>query len=142
MIGQTVAAQLFAGVDPVGQTLRVRNLPFRVVGVLEPRGQSQFGQDQDDTLLIPYTTAMKSCSPLRTLAPRMSPHWCGRTAAAQQQITAILRERHNIRQGQPDDFNVRNLTDIANTAEATTRVMTLLLAASPAFRCWWAASAS
>ena len=128
VIGQTVANQLFPGMDPVGQTLRVRNLPFRVVGVLETRGQSQFGQDQDDTLLMPYTTAMKkllSTTYIPTAyVSAVSPE---ATSAAQQQIADLLRVRHNIRQGQPYDFNVRNLTDVANTAEATTRVMTLLL---------------
>ncbi len=128
VIGQTVANQLFPGMDPVGQTLRVRNLPFRVVGVLEAKGQSQFGQDQDDTLVMPYTTVMKKLNST-TYIPTIyiSAVSTDQTGAAQQQITDALRSRHNIRQGQPDDFNVRNLTDVANTAEATTRVMTLLL---------------
>ncbi len=128
VIGQTVANQLFPGMDPVGQTLRVRNLPFRVVGVLEAKGQSQFGQDQDDTLVMPYTTVMKKLNST-TYIPTIyiSAVSTDQTGAAQQQITDVLRSRHNIRQGQPDDFNVRNLTDVANTAEATTRVMTLLL---------------
>jgi len=128
LIGQTIANQLFPGMDPVGQMLRVRNLPFRVVGVLEAKGQSSFGQDQDDTLVMPYTTAMKkllSATYIPTAyVSAVSPD---ATQAAQQQMTDILRARHNIRDGQPDDFNVRNLTDVANTAEATTRVMTMLL---------------
>ena len=128
VIGQTVADQLFPGIDPVGQTLRVRNLPFRVIGVLEAKGQNQYGQDQDDTLLMPYTTAMKKLlSTTYIPTAYVSAAGTDATNAAQQQITDILRARHNIRQGQPDDFTVRNLTDVANTAEATTRVMTLLL---------------
>jgi putative ABC transport system permease protein len=128
VIGQTLANQLFPGVDPVGQTLRVRNLPFRVVGVLEARGQSQTGQDQDDTLLMPYTTAMKKLlSTTYIPTAYISAVSADQTAAAQQQVGDILRARHNLRQGQPDDFNVRNLTDVANTAEATTKVMTFLL---------------
>ena len=128
IVGQTVANQLFPGSDPVGQTLRVRNLPFRVVGVLETRGQSQFGQDQDDTLLMPYTTAMKKMlSTTYIPTAYVSAVSSDATGVAQQQIVDILRSRHNIRTGQPDDFNVRNLTDVANTAEATSRVMTLLL---------------
>jgi len=128
VIGQTVANQLFQGADPVGQTIRVRNLPFRVAGVLEAKGQTQYGQDQDDTLLMPYTTAMKKMLSI-TYIPTVyiSAASAEATNMAQQQITDTLRSRHNIRQGQPDDFNVRNLTDVANTAEATTRVMTLLL---------------
>ena len=129
VIGQTVANQLFPGMDPVGQTLRVRNLPFRVVGVLEARGQSQFGQDQDDTLLMPYTTAMKkllSTTYIPTAyvsAVSFGRHRRG--AAADRRHPA--RRATTSRQGQPDDFNVRNLTDVANTAEATTQVMTMLL---------------
>ena len=128
VIGQTIANQLFPGMDAVGQTLRVRNLPFRIVGVLDVRGQSQFGQDQDDTLLMPYTTAMKKLlSTTYIPTAYVSAVSSETTSAAQQQIVDLLRSRHNIRLGQPDDFNVRNLTDVANTAEATTRVMTLLL---------------
>src|SRR5215831_1980928 len=128
VIGQTVATQLFPGMDPIGQTIRVRNLPFRVVGILETRGQSQFGQDQDDTLLMPYTTAMKKLlSTTYIPTAYVSAASSDATGAAQQQIVDLLRARHNIRTGQPDDFNVRNLTDVANTAEATTRVMTMLL---------------
>jgi putative ABC transport system permease protein len=128
VIGQTVADQLFPGMDPIGQTLRVRNLPFRVVGVLEAKGQSQFGQDQDDTLAIPYTTAMKkllATTYLPTIyASAVSEE---QTADAERQIGEILRARHRLRPGEADDFRIRNLTDVANAAESTTRVMTLLL---------------
>jgi len=128
VIGQTLADNLYPGMDPVGQTLRVRNLPFRVVGVLEARGQSQFGQDQDDTLLMPYTTAMKKLlSTTYIPTAYVSAVSSAATTAAEAQIGEILRARHNLRQGQTDDFNVRNLTDVANTAEATTKVMTMLL---------------
>jgi len=128
LIGKTVADQLFPGVDPVGQTVRVRNLPFRVIGVLEPKGQTQWGQDQDDTIVIPYTTAMKKLLSI-TYVPTIyvSAATAGDTYKAQEQITALLRTRHNIRANQEDDFNVRNLTDIAEAAEATTKVMTTLL---------------
>ncbi len=128
VIGQTVADQLFGGMDSVGQTIRVRNLPFRVIGVLEAKGQSQFGQDQDDTLVIPYTTAMKKLlSTVYVPTVYVSAVSGDLTNAAEDQIRATLRSRHNLRQGQPDDFTVRNLTEVANTAEATTRVMTMLL---------------
>src|SRR5215472_5508870 len=128
VIGQTVASQLFPGMDPVGQSVRVRNLPFRVIGVLEAKGQTQWGQDQDDTLLIPYTTAMKKLLST-TYIPTIyiSAASSEATKAAEQEVGDTLRARHNIRPGQPDDYTVRNLTDVANTAEATSRVMTLLL---------------
>jgi putative ABC transport system permease protein len=129
VIGQTVADQLFNGADPVGQTMRVRNLPFRVVGVLVAKGQSSFGQDQDDTILIPYTAAMKKLLST-TYVPTVyiSAASADATFQAEEQIATLLRERHNIRPRQEDDFNVRNLTDVAEAAQATTRVMTLLLA--------------
>jgi putative ABC transport system permease protein len=128
VIGQTVVDQLFPGVDPVGQTIRLRNLPFRVIGVLEAKGQTQWGQDQDDTVVIPYTTAMKKLlSTTYIPTAYISAVSADATFQAENQISELLRARHNIRQGQEDDFNVRNLTDIAEASEATTRVMTLLL---------------
>jgi putative ABC transport system permease protein len=128
VIGRTVANQLFAGGDPIGQTIRVRNLPFRVIGVLAEKGQTQWGQDQDDTMLIPYTTAMKKLLSI-TYVPTayISAVSQEATRLAESQITDLLRQRHNIRPGQEDDFNVRNLTEVAETAEATTRVLTILL---------------
>jgi putative ABC transport system permease protein len=128
VIGQTVVNQLFPGIDPIGQTLRLRNLPFRVIGILQAKGQSQWGQDQDDTVIIPYTAAMKKLL-ATTYIPQayISATSPAATTDAERQITDLLRTRHNIRPGQDDDFTVRNLTDIAETAEATTRVMTLLL---------------
>jgi putative ABC transport system permease protein len=128
VIGRTVADQLYPGMDPVGQTVRVRNLPFRVVGVLEAKGQNQWGQDQDDTLVMPYTTAMKKLL-ATTYVPTIyvSAVSEDQTAAAEQQIGPVLRGRHNLRTGQADDFTVRNLTEVASAAESTTKVMTLLL---------------
>jgi len=128
VVGETVSRELFAGGDPVGQTVRVRNLPFRVVGVLSPKGQTQWGQDQDDTVLIPYTTAMKKLLSTPYVSQAyVSASSSAATFEAESQISGILRQRHNIRAGQEDDFSVRNLTDIAESAQATTRIMTLLL---------------
>ena len=128
VIGQTVANVLFPGGDPVGQMMRVRNLPFRVVGVLQARGQSQMGQDQDDTLLIPYTTVMKKLLATNYISSiQVSAASEAVTADAQAQIAALLRGRHNIRAGQEDDFTVRNLSDVAESAAETSRVMTMLL---------------
>ncbi|MBL8209721.1 MAG: ABC transporter permease [Bryobacterales bacterium] len=128
VIGQTVANNLFGGAEPVGQMIRVRNLPFRVVGVLERRGQSQFGQDQDDTMVVPYTTAMKKLLATNYISTAyvsaVSPE---ATEATQQQVTSVLRARHNLRAGQEDDFSIRNLADVAETAAETSRVMTMLL---------------
>jgi putative ABC transport system permease protein len=128
VIGQTIVDQVFGGADPVGQTIRVRNLPFRVIGVLAARGQSQWGQDQDDTIVIPYTTAMKKLlSTTQVQTAYVSAVSESTTAQAVVDITNILQERHGLRPGAEDDFNVRNLGDVAEAAEATTRVMTMLL---------------
>ena len=128
VIGQTVANVLFPGADPVGQMIRLRNLSFRVVGVLQARGQSQMGQDQDDTVLVPYTTVMKKLLATNYISSiQVSAVSEKATNQAQEQITTLLRARHNIRAGHEDDFTVRNLSDVAETAAETSRVMTMLL---------------
>ncbi|MEO8126370.1 MAG: ABC transporter permease [Bryobacteraceae bacterium] len=128
VVGQTVVNQLMLGSEAVGQMIRVRNLPFRIVGVLTAKGQSSFGQDQDDTVLIPYTTAMKKLLSA-TYVPTVyvSAADPAATTQAEAQINDILQQRHRKQAGQDPDFNVRNLTDVADAAESTTRVMTLLL---------------
>jgi putative ABC transport system permease protein len=121
---------LFGAVDPLGQTIRVNSLPFRVVGVLIPKGTSAaMGDDQDDIILIPLTTLQKKVTGQPWL------RWIMVSAvsrqgsyAAQQQITSLLRDRHRIRSGDDNDFFVRNLADLADVADEAGRVMTLLLA--------------
>jgi putative ABC transport system permease protein len=130
VLGNTVAENLFTGVEPIGQTIRIRNLPFRVVGVLSARGQSGMGQDQDDTVIMPYTAAQKKL--LGQSIPRISQVMLraitpNATTVAEKLITDLLRQRHNIVPPREDDFSVRNLSDIAETAEQTGLVMTLLL---------------
>jgi putative ABC transport system permease protein len=128
VLGKTVADTLFPGGEAVGQTIRVRNLPFKVVGVLEAKGQSQMGQDQDDTILMPYTTVMKKLNAVTYVSSgAVSAKSAEATAQAQAEIEAILRAGHNIRNGQEDDFTVRNLTELADAAQSTSRVLTLLL---------------
>ena len=130
VLGKTVADNLFQGIDPVGQVIRVRNLPFRVVGLLSPKGQSMMGQDQDDIAIAPYTTVQKKLrrSPVlwmdRAMVTTISQQ---ASYVAQGQIADLLRQRHKIRPGEPDDFTVRNLTDVAEAAQQTTLIMTLLL---------------
>jgi putative ABC transport system permease protein len=129
VLGQTVVSNLFAGGDPIGQTIRVRNLPFRVVGVLSAKGQSQFGQDQDDTVIIPYTAAQKKLLSITYInSASVSAVSADATYAAQKQITELLRQRHKIMPGQDDDFTVRNLTDVAEAATQSSKIMTSLLA--------------
>jgi putative ABC transport system permease protein len=129
VLGKTVVDNLFAGGDPIGQMLRVRNLPFKVVGVLSVKGQNQFGQDQDDTVLIPYTTAQKKLLTITWVnAANVSAVSAKSTSTAQKEITDLLRQRHKLSPNQEDDFNVRNLTDIADAADQSSAIMTKLLA--------------
>jgi putative ABC transport system permease protein len=130
VLGKTIADNLFPGSDPVGQTIRIRNLPYRVLGVLTAKGQSAQGQDQDDTAIMPFTTVQKKMT--NSAVPRInritvSAISSQATTPAKDQITNLLRERHGIRSGQNDDFRVNNLTEVAEAAEQTTRIMTLLL---------------
>ncbi len=130
VLGKTVADNLFLGINPIGQMIRVRNLPFRVIGILVAKGQSAMGQDQDDTTVMPYTTVQKKLvgqTILHINAIMISCVSPQATYIAEKQITDLLRQRHRIAQGQPDDFMVRNITDVAETAEQTNQVMTLLL---------------
>ena len=130
VLGKTVADQLFPGTDPVGQEVQIRNVPFNVVGVLAPKGQTASGSDSDDVVLIPHTTA-KSALSGRSFLPQIlaSTASQGDIAAAQDEIRVLLRESRRIGEGDPDDFTVRNQNDLAEAAEGSTKVMTLLLAA-------------
>jgi putative ABC transport system permease protein len=128
VIGQTVARQLFANDDPIDAVIRIRNIPFRIVGVLVGKGQTGQGQDQDDTVMIPYTTMQKRLMRItfvQSIVVRAVS--AEKVAEAQEQITLLLRQRHRIAEGRDDDFTVRNLSDIAEAAQSTARVMAVLL---------------
>jgi putative ABC transport system permease protein len=129
VVGQTIADNLFAGTDPVGQTLRVSSLPFRVVGVMARKGQDQQGRDQDDIAFAPYTTVQKKVlgSPRLQIA-YISAVSQDATYTAQQQITDLLRQRHKLTPNEGNDFTVRNMSDIAEAANETNSTMTILLA--------------
>ena len=128
LIGQTVADNLFPGVDPVGSQIQIRNEPFDIVGVLAKKGQNAVGQDQDDVVIMPYTTAQTRLSGnTRIWQILVSATSQQDITAAQQEATEIMRESHKIGDGD-DDFTVRNQTEIANAAQGTTKIMTWLLA--------------
>jgi len=128
VIGTTVRDILFQGTDPIGQTIRIRNLPFRVVGLLESKGQSVMGQDQDDIILAPYTTVQRKISGITWLQfINASAVTQEASTAAVPQIESLLRERHRIQPGEDDDFFVRTQSEVADLATQTQRVMTLLL---------------
>ena len=129
ILGKTVVDNLFAGQDPIGQEIRIRNSPWTVIGVLKSKGQSGMGQDQDDTIIAPYTTVQKKLLGITFINSVMvSAVSESATAAAQAQITDLLRQRHRIPASDEPDFFVRNLSDIAELASSSNRVMTLLLA--------------
>ena len=135
LVGLTVAGNLFGDSDPLGQVIRIKNVPFTVIGILERKGQTTFGQDQDDTVLIPLSTAKKKVLG----ASQANARSVGSIAVkvrearampeAEQEIRGLLRQRHRLQAFQDDDFNIRNLTEVLQSQEASSRVLTLLLAA-------------
>ncbi len=128
VIGQTVANQLFGNDEPLDNVVRIRNIPFLIVGVLASKGQSSQGSDQDDTIMIPYTTMQKRMLRISHLQSIMvSAVSAERVKEAEEQITALLRQRHRIGPDRDDDFSVRNLSDIAEAAQGSAQVMAVLL---------------
>jgi len=131
VIGQTVVGQLFSDEDPVGKTIRVSNLPCLVVGTLASKGLSATGQDQDDFVLIPYSTAMHKLQGVSWV----DDIYCSATstddiAVATQQIGLLLRQRHHLRPDAPDDFNIRHQEDILNARKESAQTLGILLAAT------------
>ncbi len=130
VIGQTVVDKLFGNDDPIDSVIRIRNIPFRVVGVLAVKGQTSQGSDQDDTILIPYTTTQKRLMRITHVQSIViSAVSAERVQEAQEQITMLLRQRHRIGPDREDDFSIRNLSDIADAASTSARVMAVLLGA-------------
>ena len=133
ILGQTVVENLFGVSDPVGRTVRINNVPFKVVGVLKEMGQSSFGQDQDDIVIVPVTTAMKRLSgsqfpgTVRSILAQASSTQT--LDKAQEDIEILLRQRHNITGSKQDDFLVRNLTQMMQSAMEATKTFTMLLGA-------------
>jgi putative ABC transport system permease protein len=133
LLGKTVVDNLFGGIDPIGQIVRIKKIPFTVIGTLAPKGQSTWGTDQDDIIFVPLTTAQKRLFGMQfpgmvrviTVQAR-EPEMM---KSVEEQITELLRQRHRIQPGQENDFSVRNLTEVASSAEESARVMSLLLGA-------------
>ena len=135
LLGGTVAQNLFGSADPTGQTIRIKNVPFTVDGVLSAKGQSPTGQDQDDVILIPISTAKRQVvgasqanagSIGAIMVQAVDAHSMDQ---AQSEIEALVRQRHRMRPGQDDDFTVRNLSDVFSAQESSARVMSILLGA-------------
>ena len=135
LLGGTVSQNLFGSADPTGQTIRIKNVPFTVDGVLSAKGQSPTGQDQDDVILIPISTAKRQVvgasqanagSIGAIMVQAVDAHSMDE---AQSEIEALVRQRHRMRPGQDDDFTVRNLSDVFSAQESSARVMSILLGA-------------
>jgi putative ABC transport system permease protein len=135
ILGETVWRNLFDNTDPIGQTIRIKRVPFTVVGVLEPKGQSAWGQDQDDLILIPISTAKRKVLGVNKSNPRSVGAISVRVKAAdlmedaEVQIRELLRQRHRLQPGQEDDFQVRIMSEMFAAQEESARIMTMLLAA-------------
>lgn len=130
VIGHTLVARLFQTINPIGQRIRIRNIPFVVVGVLEEKGANIVGDDQDDIVLMPYTTVQKRLqgSEFNNVHAIMaSARTMATMGAAEEDIEQLLLERHNIRPGQPPDFMVQNTTEIADVLGIVMGTMTILL---------------
>jgi putative ABC transport system permease protein len=130
VLGQTVISNLFPnGTNPLGQTVLIKNVPYVVIGTLSAKGQSGVGQDQDDTIVIPYTSMLERLTGQTTLASMdVSADSSDTVDTVQAEVTQLLEQRHRIVSGLPDDFMVRNLQDIANAAASTAAILQLLLA--------------
>ena len=132
-LGSTVVTNLFGDLDPVGKTIRIGGMPFKVAGILQNKGQSGMGQDQDDCILIPLTTAQKKL--FGTQFPgvvkfiQVQANSGDELGSAQDEITALLEERHNIGKNKDDDFTIRNFTQMMETIKQVTNTMTILLGA-------------
>jgi putative ABC transport system permease protein len=135
LLGQTVANNLFAGANPVGQSIRIKHVPFTVGGVLSRKGQSPTGQDQDDIVLLPISTAKRkvlgasSANADAVNAITLQARDASQIHAAQDSASALLRQRHHLQTGQDDDFSIRNMEEVFAAQEASSRVMSLMLAA-------------
>lgn len=130
LIGSTAAQMLFGDADPVGEIIRIKHVPFRVIGLLAPKGSDMFGRDQDDVVIVPYTSAMKRLTGDLTFRSMMvQAATPGIMPSMTNQITSLLRQRHNTGEGREDDFIVRTQQDIAEFADSQARTMRQLLAA-------------
>jgi putative ABC transport system permease protein len=135
LLGQTTAQNLFGDADPIGQIIRIKKVPFTVIGVLDRKGQNSWGQDQDDILLLPMSTAKKKVLGKSNSNPRAVQAISVKILAgedmadAEMQLRELLRQRHRLQPYQDDDFNVRNLSEILQAQEDAQKVMTYLLGA-------------
>jgi putative ABC transport system permease protein len=134
LLGKTVVNNLFGDADPIGQTIRIKQVPFTVVGVLTPKGQSSNGQDQDDVILLPISTAKRKVIGIKQANAdavdviMMQAKSSNQMQPAQDEAEALLRQRHHLSPAEADDFSIRNLQEIFAAQEASSSIMSLMLA--------------
>jgi putative ABC transport system permease protein len=135
LLGKTVVDNLFGSADPVGQMIRIKNVPFTVVGVLTPKGQSSQGQDQDDVILLPISTAKRKVIGVKQANADavdtiiMQAKSGAQIPAAQEEAKALLHQRHHLQPAEADDFSIRNLEELFAAQEASSSIMSIMLAA-------------
>jgi len=131
LVGRTVADELFGeGVDPTGETIRFKSIPFKIIGVLEEKGQNSFGQDQDDVIIAPYTTVQKRILAQNYIQSiQMSARSAEESDLAQSQVEEVLRRTHKLRENEDNDFEVRSQEELATTMTSVTEILTILLGA-------------
>jgi len=135
LLGKTVVTNLFGDIDPVGQSIRIKNVPFSVVGVLEPKGQSATGQDQDDIILLPISTAKRKVIGIKSANAdavdliMMEAKSGAQIDSAQDEAKGLLRQRHHLAASEDDDFSIRNMQEIFAAQEASSHILSLMLAA-------------
>jgi putative ABC transport system permease protein len=134
LLGKTVVNNLFGDIDPIGQTIRIKQVPFTVVGVLTPKGQSSTGQDQDDVILLPISSAKRKVIGIKQANAdavdviMMQAKSSNQMQAAQDEVEALLRQRHHLSPAEADDFSIRNLQELFAAQEASSSIMSLMLA--------------
>jgi len=131
LIGRTVADELFGeGIDPTGETVRFKNIPFKIIGVLKEKGQNSFGQDQDDVIIAPYTTVQKRIlAQTHIQSIQMSARSAAESSLAQEQVVEVLRQTHKLRENEDNDFEIRSQEELATTMTSVTDILTILLGA-------------
>lgn len=131
LVGRTVADELFGeGIDPVGETIRFKNIPFRIIGVLGEKGQNSFGQDQDDVIIAPYTTVQKRIlAQTHIQSIQMSARSAEESSLAEAQVEEVLRRTHRLREDENNDFEIRSQEELATTMTSVTEILTILLGA-------------
>lgn len=131
LLGRTVADELFGeGVDPTGETLRFKNIPFKIIGILSEKGQNSFGQDQDDVIIAPYTTVQKRIlAQTHIQSIQMSARSAEESVLAESQVEEVLRRTHRLRENEDNDFEIRSQEELATTMTSVTEILTILLGA-------------